>query len=103
MSRTLLPPKYAGESKAYFFDFLSEMVPTEVILGDTCTMALYSGTDANPPAMINGVATHDGTIVRQNVAGGGVGNIYVITCIVTTNFGQTLQKHGFIAVLPNQP
>jgi len=103
MSRTLLPNKYPAESKAYFFDFLSELVPTETISTRVCTMGLYSGTDANPSAMINGVATNDGSVVRQNIAGGTAGNIYMLTCTVTTNFGQTLTMHGFLAVLPSMP
>lgn len=112
MSRIILPAKYAGETKVYVFDFtsicqslggpgtmLAPVGPTT-----TCTMALFSGVDANPGAMISGDGVVNLNQVYQAVTGGTAGNIYTITCLVRLNdMKSTVNLQAHIAVTSGTP
>lgn len=77
------------------FDFTSSMqsIAVEAILTKVVTASVYSGTDANPSALISGASTNPTfSTVRQVITGGVAGVIYSLLCTVTTNQGQTIQQ-----------
>lgn len=90
-----------GETRSYAFDFTSALGTTETISTKILTAAVYSGTDANPSAIISGSASSSGSIVTQKVTAGTSGVIYALTCTVTTSLGQTLVLMAFLAVVPD--
>ncbi len=105
MSRTIFPPKRLGETKRYSFDFTSVLPFGETVQSAAAYVFLYSGTDANPTAMLTGaVAISAGKVVSQAFGGGVAGNIYTIQIQATlTPSGAILQMTGQLAVLPDQP
>lgn len=101
--RAQLDPKLVGETKAYTFDFSSQIGVGVTLSGPVCTSVVYSGTDAAPSGVISGAASAAGAIVTQKLTGGTVGVIYEITCTVTTSDSQTLVLVGYLAVIPKLP
>lgn len=99
MSRASLPSKLAGETKTYTFDFTSDL-GSATISTQSCTAAVFSGTDASPSSILSGSASASGAVVSQKITGGVEGVLYDVTCSITTSDGQTLQKVGLIAVVP---
>lgn len=95
------PSKLAGSTLTINFDFISNLAVSETISTQVVTATVYSGTDANPSAMISGSASASGTIVSQSVTGGVEGVVYYLKCTITTSTGQTLVQTGFLAVVPN--
>jgi len=103
-NRTTQPAKLQGSTQNYTWDFLSNLAPGETITSQTVTMSVYSGTDANPSAMISGAASVTNTsVVNQKLTGGVLGVIYEALATVTTSLGQTLAMSSFIAVVPDLP
>jgi hypothetical protein len=103
MPRIHLQPKVPTSVEKVVFDFISRLGVGETISTQVVAAALYSGTDATPSAMISGTATASGTKVTQTITGGLVGNIYDLTCTITTSTGQTLTLSGFLAIESNLP
>lgn len=103
MNRQELPAKLVGTNQLVIFDFLSDLAPGESISGQTVAPSVYSGTDAVPGALLSGAAIQGPTVstVSQRVVGGIVGTMYELLCTVTTSSGQTLQKVGVLAVVPD--
>ena len=100
MSRVTLEPKYGAEIQKQVFDFASDLAVGETISTQTVTATVYSGTDANPAAIISGGASASGTKVTQTITGGFTGVIYVLTCTITTSLSQTLKLVGYLLILP---
>lgn len=100
-TRVSFQPKLAGETTTLTFDFAARLGVSETISTQVTTCAVYSGTDANPSAVISGAASASGTVVSQNVTGGVVGVMYQLVCTITTSLGQTLQMSGFFTVVPD--
>jgi hypothetical protein len=103
MSRADLPARRAGETVLLPFNFSSELASGETISAQTVTAAVYSGTDANPAALISGAATVSGAIVTQKVLPLTAGVIYELLCQATTSLGQVLRQVGLFAVIPGEP
>lgn len=99
-SRQQFFPKPQPASLLLSFDFLSDLAVGETISTKVVTSTVYSGTDPNPSAMISGSASVVATLVIQKVTGGFTGNIYDLLCTITTNLGQTIQKAGYLAIVP---
>jgi hypothetical protein len=74
-----------GETIPITFNFQDRLLYGETVTGAACTCVLFSGTDPNPSAMLSGSPTVTSTQAVQNVTGGIVGNIYVVSCAVTTS------------------
>lgn len=102
-SRQELPPKLAGESPNLTFDFAGRLASGETISTQVVAATVYSGTDANPSAIISGAATASGSVVTQKVTAGTLGVIYELLCTITTSAGQTLQMCGLLAIVPDEP
>ena len=101
MSRDNWSPKQVGATKAYVFDFISDLAVGETISGATVTAAVWSGTDASPSSIISGAASISGTQVTQKLTAGLAGNIYAATCTATTSASQTLVRSAYLVVGPS--
>lgn len=99
--RAILDSKLQGETRTYTFDFISQLAVGETISTKAVAATVYSGTDANPSAIVSGAAGSSGTKVTQSITGGVLGVLYTLICTITTSTGQTLQMSGFVAVVPN--
>lgn len=99
--RTVLQPKYAGENRAYRFDFSSYLAAGEYVSSNTQVVNLYSGIAATPVTLTaDSIAAN---IVTIKIAGGTVGNIYDIVVTAVTSTGQTISLNAFLPILPGQP
>jgi hypothetical protein len=99
--RVILSSKKPSEAIIEQVDFISQLGPGETLLTAVCTCSVYTGIDANPSAMISGVASIGGTIVSQLVIGGVLGTIYEFLATVTTSLGQKIELAGYLAVIPD--
>ena len=100
MSRIVLGSKPANETRKETFNFAAQLAIGETISTATVTSAVYSGTDAAPSAVISGAATISGVTVVQLLTGGIEGNVYLLTCSVSTSAGQVLKQTGFLVIIP---
>lgn len=98
MNQVSLPTKLVGETKNYYFDFISVLAIGETISTQSVVMSVFSGTDASPASMLSGSASASGTIVTQKLTGGTLGVMYQALCTITTSAGQTLQLAGYVVV-----
>lgn len=94
-----LPPKITGSTQHVTLDFLSLLSTGATLSSATVTAAVWSGTDSNPSALVNGAATVSGTTATQSLAGGVAGTIYKLTWTATTSDSQTLVLVALLAVL----
>jgi hypothetical protein len=102
VSRVTFPPKLAGTTQTYTFDFISNLAPGETITPQSVIVAVYSGTDPNPGMMLAGSASVTNiTQVLQNLTGGVLGTIYEVACTVTTSLGQTLVLSAYLVIVPD--
>lgn len=101
MNRIITDPKPAGETTNLVFDFISKLAIGETISTQVTVATVYSGTDASPPAVINGAATVSGSQVTQSVKAGTAGVLYQLVCTVTTSLSKTLQLSTFMVVVPD--
>ena len=74
-----------NETVPIIFNFLGKLQYGETITAAGATCTLWTGTDSNPSAMLSGTPIATPTIVTQNITGGIVGNIYILTCAVTAS------------------
>ena len=99
MQRLSLDPKYPGATQVEEFDFASLLANGETLTGAVTTCVVYSGTDPNPAALIDGAASYSGSVVSQLITGGLAGVVYNLTCRATTSFSQILELVGRLAVI----
>lgn len=100
----IFKPKSPSSTVRVAFDFLSDLGVAETLASThSVTVSVYSGTDANPSALLSGSTSKSGTVVSQSITGGTAGNIYTLVCSCTTNNipANTLIKVGRLAILPN--
>jgi hypothetical protein len=97
-NRVEFPPKLAGVTDLYTFNFLSALAGGETISTQIVTCSVYSGVDASPSSMISGAATASGAIVTQKITGGVAGVIYSLLCTITTSLGRTLQLSAYLTI-----
>lgn len=102
-SFTVFPSKITSSTISLQFDFLSQLASGETISGATVTAVVWSGTDANPSAIISGAASVSGSIVSQTVTAGTAGVIYLLTCSVTTSLSVTKIIQAYLAVIDSNP
>lgn len=93
------PSKLVAENATLPFDFASRLAAGETISTKSVAATVYTGTDASPSSIVSGSASSSGSIVSQLITAGTAGVIYLLTCTITTNAGQTLQLVGYLAVL----
>lgn len=94
--RSIFDVKIATSDTQVVFDFI--LLPTETLSSASVTATVYSGADASPATLVSGNTTRSGSQVTQGLTGGTVGVTYVLTCIVTSNLGNTYAQEGYLAV-----
>lgn len=102
-SFTTFPSKIDSADIFLSFDFVSQLATGETITGATVSADLFSGTDANPSAIVSGAETVSGSIVQQLIVDGVAGVIYLLSCAVTTSLGATKTIQGYLAVVDSNP
>lgn len=104
MSRIVITPKYAGETKDYPFDFASQLVgAAETLVSAVATASVYSGVDASPSALVNPAPAILNSVATLRTQAGVVGTIYVVTVTGTSSLGQIMILQAYLTVLPSQP
>lgn len=98
-SREILEIKPPTDTKFIEFDFTADMAIAETISTQVCSATVYSGTDANPSAIISGSASASGKVVSQLFTGGVLGVVYTVLCTITTSLGQTLTRAAYLAIM----
>lgn len=103
VGRIVIPPGKLGDDFDIPFDFISGLDPGVVLVSATVTCSLYSGTDPNPAALIDGPASVSGTIAFQAVKPTILGNVYDLSCAGVTSTGETVILDAYYAVVPGVP
>jgi hypothetical protein len=83
-------PKRVAEVQIFSVDFSPLLAAGETLSAAVWSVALFSGTDPTPNAMLQGPAVIAGSVVSQVLKGGVAGGIYGPICTATTSLGQTL-------------
>jgi hypothetical protein len=84
-------------------DFSSYMGAGETISNAAANCAVWSGTDPTPSSVLSGAPAASGNAIKQLVAGGLTGVIYLVQIIATTSAGQILTIGGYLSVVASQP
>lgn len=98
-NRIIQDIKPPTDTRSLTFDFTSEMTIGETISTKSVAATVFSGTDANPSAIISGAATSSGQQVFQLVTAGVLGVVYTLLCTITTSAGQTLTQACYLAIM----
>lgn len=96
----VIPSKLTGEVVTVSFHFLDELDWGETISFARVAPEVFSGDDSMPQALIMMPPVIAGSFVRQKVANGLPGVIYLLRAIITTSTGRTVEKQVKLAVLP---
>lgn len=80
-------------------DYADLLDEGETIVSASAEIALLSGTDADPAAMLLGSAVVDGSVVGQWVQGGVAGCTYRLTFIADTSATKRLVEAGDLLVV----
>jgi hypothetical protein len=84
--------KQPAESRMYTMDFSPLLGTGETLTGVTSVTALPADLT------LSGVPTYSGVFAQQRIAGGTAGVKYVVTFLVTTSGGNTLEGEGVLQV-----
>lgn len=98
-NREVFEIKPPTDTRLFYFDFTSNLAVAETISTQEVTATVYSGTDANPSAIISGSASASGAEVSQKITAGTLGVVYTLLCTITTSLGQTLTQAGYLAIV----
>lgn len=101
--RTIFSAKKVSESVNFIWDFISSLAPGETILTNQITATTYMGNDTNPAGIVGGPAVVSGTQVFQLILGGLIGQIYAVSCNITTSTGQSITESAYLAIEPDLP
>ena len=98
--RTTFDAKISSADYPASFDFAQDLTVGETLAVVSTTATVYSGTDATPGAILDGLPIISGKQVVQNTTGGVLGVVYYLLCTVTTSLGQTLTREGYLPIAP---
>lgn len=99
-SRTILPRKITSEDLDVLFGFQDQMPFGASIVGTVIVVAVYSGVDTDPSAILSGdPSLVDGYFVKQAVIGGLQGVTYLLTCTVAVSGDLQLSRQAYLAVV----
>lgn len=98
-SQEIFQSKPPTDTKNFYFDFTGDLAIAETISTQVVTATVWSGTDANPSAVISGSASASGDVVTQKITAGVEGVTYRLLCTITTSGGQTLTRAGYLVIL----
>jgi len=99
MSTAIQSIKLTGEAPIIQVDMSSRLVVGETLLTVATVMSVFSGTDANPSALLSGAPTILNSVVSQKVVSGLPGVIYLLSISVRTSRGQILIDEVKLAIL----
>lgn len=77
-------PKRATETEIFSVDFVNILAPGETILSAVWTSSVAAGTDPNPNATIQGIASITGSKVSSKITAGVPGVRYAPICTAQT-------------------
>lgn len=98
-SREVFQLKPPTDTRLFTFDFAGDLAIGETIDDQDVDVGVFSGTDANPSAILSGVATASGSQVFQLITGGEVGVQYRLVCEAETSEGQILTRSAYLTIL----
>jgi len=98
MTLLQLPSKTPAEAVSYIFDFKDKLQFGETVTGSAVVCSVVSGTDPSPNTMV-GAITNTSTTVSALISAGVVGNLYLLTCVVTGSNSHNYSKEGRLAVI----
>lgn len=99
MNRVVFSPKQLSQTVDREFDFSSLLAEGETLSYATIDVETHAGTDSNPEAILSGGVELDSPRVRQALAGGTLGAVYTLTCVIGTCNGQVLSLAAYLAVV----
>jgi len=98
--RTILDAKISTADLAASFDFAQDLTIGETLTSVSSTAAVYSGADASPSSLLDGVPVVSGKQVIQNLTGGVLGTVYYLYIAAATSLGQVLSREAYLAITP---
>jgi hypothetical protein len=102
MNRTSFPPKLAVEATPLVFDFTSILGTDTIASVSPTTVAVYSGVDPLPAAILSGLPFFSGALVTQKVVNGVPGVIYELVSLAAGGLG-SYALAAYLYVLPATP
>ena len=104
MSRIVFPPILSAAVVPLVWDYTSRLQTaggvTDTLSSATVSVAVYSGTDPTPSAILSGSATVSGNLVTQKVTGGVVGTTYLLTCSAATTQSAASILTALLTIIP---
>lgn len=98
-NRVVFAGKPSNQDVVRTFDFTSLLTEGEELASAVVEVDVFSGTDADPEAMIeNDLPEIDGLRVNQKFSDGTFGVVYTATCFIGTCNGQVLSLAAYLAV-----
>lgn len=94
----IFPSVRSADKVPLDFGFGDQLRFGETISGQAVVATVFSGTDANPSAILFDSPTVDGDTVTQIVFGGVDGVIYQLVCAVTGSGGHVYSRSGKLAI-----
>jgi len=102
VNQLIFTAKAVGEQQPYIVNFSDRLQFGEVINGAAVVISVFSGTDANPSALLVGTPTYDTNgNVTQVLTGGVAGVLYNVVYTVTGTSSHNYVKVGQLAVISN--
>ncbi len=95
----ILDSKNPSSTIRVSFNFLSQLAVGENLSNThSVTVSVFSGTDANPSALLSGVTVRVGSVVSQSITGGVAGNVYLLKCQCNTTLSNLLTLVAKLAI-----
>lgn len=104
-SNLVIPPKNASAAYPLEVDFSSQLdiENNEAVVAIETSAAVFSGVDANPEDILDGLPTLAQNTVTQNLTGGVAGVVYIVGFNASTNLDNHLIIYAHLAVLSDNP
>lgn len=98
-NRVVLEVKPLTEDVERIFDFTSLLQEGETISSAAFEVDVFSGSDADPEAILSGSPRVESPRVFQKFTDGELGTTYTVTCMAGTCNSQVLSLAGYLSVL----
>ena len=95
----IIPSKRSDAQVPVHFPFADQLEFGETISGQVVTCVVFTGTDANPSAVLFGSPTMANNTVTQVVTGGVPGTIYQLVAMATTSNANMYSKGARLAIV----
>lgn len=92
-------PKDPVEVILVTFDYSDVLgITGETITSTAWSISVYDGVDPSPQTMLSGSGTFNNTSASNYIQGGVDGVTYLLSCVATTNSGETLKLSAHMLV-----